>query len=53
MAGTMDENEGSEAYDYVPGAGDDEESWAQGLTPSLFWSHHQVCPHLMLDDAQQ
>ncbi|GAB2219719.1 hypothetical protein Droror1_Dr00007356 [Drosera rotundifolia] len=24
---------------YIPGAGDDEESWARGLTPSLFWSH--------------
>lgn len=26
-------------YDYVPGAGDDEESWAKGLTPSLMWAH--------------
>ena len=30
------------SYSYVPGAGDDEESWAQGLTPALFWKHQQV-----------
>jgi Rit1 N-terminal domain/Rit1 DUSP-like domain len=24
---------------YVPGAGDDEETWAQGLTPDQFWQH--------------
>ena len=30
------------SYDYVPGAGDDEESWAAGLTPAMFWSHKQV-----------
>jgi hypothetical protein len=27
------------SYVYVPGAGDDEESWAAGLTPALFWQH--------------
>jgi tRNA A64-2'-O-ribosylphosphate transferase len=26
-------------YDYVPGAGDDEESWAHGLTPQIMWAH--------------
>ncbi|KAG2445329.1 hypothetical protein HYH02_008795 [Chlamydomonas schloesseri] len=26
-------------YMYVPGAGDDEESWAAGLTPAVFWAH--------------
>jgi len=26
-------------YEYIPGAGDDEESWAQGLTPALMWKH--------------
>ncbi len=26
-------------YDYIPGAGDDEESWAKGLTPSLMWEN--------------
>jgi Rit1 N-terminal domain/Rit1 DUSP-like domain len=26
-------------YDYVPGAGDDEESWAKGLTPTLMWDN--------------
>lgn len=24
---------------YVQGAGDDEEAWARGLTPALFWTH--------------
>ncbi len=33
---------GTFSYSYVPGAGDDEESWARGLTPALFWQHHQV-----------
>lgn len=33
---------GTYSYSYVPGAGDDEESWAQGLTPALFWKHQQV-----------
>ncbi|CAD7702181.1 unnamed protein product [Ostreobium quekettii] len=28
-------------YVYVPGAGDDEESWAAGLTPELLWKHKQ------------
>ncbi|GAX78930.1 hypothetical protein CEUSTIGMA_g6369.t1 [Chlamydomonas eustigma] len=27
------------SYVYVPGAGDDEESWAAGLTPTLFWEN--------------
>ncbi|KAI4086988.1 MAG: hypothetical protein LQ344_007116 [Seirophora lacunosa] len=28
---------------YVQGAADDSESWSQGLTPSLFWTHkHQL-----------
>ena len=26
-------------YFYLPGAGDDEESWARHLTPTLFWDH--------------
>ncbi|KAM5547568.1 tRNA A64-2'-O-ribosylphosphate transferase [Rosa sericea] len=26
------------SWNYIPGAGDDEESWARGLTPSLFWN---------------
>lgn len=28
-------------YDYVPGAGDDEESWAKKLTPSVMWKHYE------------
>lgn len=27
------------AYRYIPGAGDDEETWAQGLEASTFWRH--------------
>jgi tRNA A64-2'-O-ribosylphosphate transferase len=27
------------SWHYIPGAGDDEESWARGLTPTLFWKH--------------
>ena len=28
-------------WHYSPGAADDHESWARGLTPYLFWSHFQ------------
>lgn len=27
------------SWHYIPGAGDDEESWARGLSPELFWKH--------------
>lgn len=27
------------SWHYIPGAGDDEESWARGLSPHLFWKH--------------
>lgn len=27
------------SWNYIPGAGDDEESWARGLSPHLFWQH--------------
>lgn len=27
------------SWHYIPGAGDDEESWARGLTPTLFWKY--------------
>lgn len=27
------------SWNYIPGAGDDEESWARGLSPTLFWNH--------------
>ncbi len=36
---------GGGTYEYVPGAGDDEESWARGLTPQLLWAHKEVCLH--------
>ncbi len=28
----------------MPGAGDDEESWARGLTPALLFQHAEVSP---------
>eukprot|EP00873_Tetraselmis_striata_P021935 jgi/Tetstr1/442199/TSEL_030347.t2 len=27
------------SFCYLPGGGDDEESWARGLTPALMWAH--------------
>ncbi|CAA0838623.1 initiator tRNA phosphoribosyl transferase family protein [Striga hermonthica] len=27
------------SWNYIAGAGDDEESWARGLSPHLFWKH--------------
>ncbi|KAG7569931.1 Rit1 DUSP-like domain [Arabidopsis thaliana x Arabidopsis arenosa] len=27
------------SWNYIPGAGDDEESWARGLSPNVFWTH--------------
>lgn len=27
------------AFRYIPGAGDDEETWAQGLAPGMFWNN--------------
>eukprot|EP00898_Chlorokybus_atmophyticus_P006029 jgi/Chlat1/6427/Chrsp45S05949 len=30
------------SWTYVPGAADDEESWARGLSPELFWQHCDV-----------
>lgn len=30
----------AEDPNYIQGAGDDEESWAMGLTPPVFWEHH-------------
>lgn len=27
------------SWNYIAGAGDDEESWARGLTPNMFWKH--------------
>uniref|UniRef100_A0A1J3EZG2 Uncharacterized protein C3F10.06c n=1 Tax=Noccaea caerulescens TaxID=107243 RepID=A0A1J3EZG2_NOCCA len=27
------------SWNYIPGAGDDEESWSRGLSPNMFWKH--------------
>ncbi|XP_020575200.1 tRNA A64-2'-O-ribosylphosphate transferase isoform X2 [Phalaenopsis equestris] len=38
--GTIQQRSTSEfSWHYIPGAGDDEESWARGLHPTLFWKH--------------
>jgi len=36
---------------YIQGAGDDEESWAHGLQPSLFWSHGQFLADVDSDEC--
>lgn len=38
-AGGFGNEAAAASFDYVPGAGDDEESWARGLTPGLLWAH--------------
>lgn len=35
---------------YVQGAGDDHENWARGLTPDMFWKHHN---ELLACDKEQ
>ena len=30
------------SFPYIQGAGDDEENWANGLTPSMFWKYNKV-----------
>lgn len=44
--GQDSDEEGGWTYEYVPGAGDDEESWAEGLTPGLLYTHQEVSPPL-------
>ena len=46
FAGQASDGEGGWTYEYVPGAGDDEESWARGLIPSLLYTHQEVSPPL-------
>ena len=35
---------------YIQGAGDDSESWANGLTPSIFWKHQEMLIHRTADE---
>ena len=37
---------------YIPGAGDDEESWSGGLTPSLFWENVDSIIHETTSEAK-
>ncbi|KAG7367071.1 Rit1 N-terminal domain containing protein [Nitzschia inconspicua] len=39
-------------YYYTPGAADDHESWANCLTPALFWDHHETILHPSRNDEQ-
>ncbi|MED6171330.1 hypothetical protein PIB30_039863 [Stylosanthes scabra] len=49
------------SWNYIPGAGDDEESWARGLTPVLFWNHvydiinagPHLCNHMVADIVEK
>lgn len=36
---TGEEHRERYSWQYIPGAGDDEENWSLGLTPSMFWEH--------------
>eukprot|EP00743_Colponemidia_sp_Colp-15_P013112 GILK01015120.1.p1 GENE.GILK01015120.1~~GILK01015120.1.p1 ORF type:complete len:486 (+),score=58.00 GILK01015120.1:252-1709(+) len=37
---TTDEIRSTQSWMYVQGAGDDAETWSDGLTPELFWAYH-------------
>ena len=39
------------SWTYIQGAGDDEEEWAKGLTPHVFWRHYDTI--LAYEDALQ
>jgi hypothetical protein len=39
---TEAEHNSVHSWFYVKGAGDDEENWARGLTPELFWRHRET-----------
>ncbi|XP_010517483.1 PREDICTED: tRNA A64-2'-O-ribosylphosphate transferase-like [Camelina sativa] len=40
VSGELQNRTSSEfSWNYIPGAGDDEESWARGLSPNVFWTH--------------
>lgn len=55
----MSDNEFS--WSYIPGAADDEESWARGLSPILFWKHSYnlinsgpaVCTRMVADIVEK
>jgi tRNA A64-2'-O-ribosylphosphate transferase len=45
-------NDSLNNFVYSPGAGDDEECWARGLSPALFWKHRQkILSTQTCDDA--
>ncbi|XP_020089262.1 uncharacterized protein C3F10.06c isoform X2 [Ananas comosus] len=49
------------SWHYISGAGDDEESWARGLSPKLFWEHAfdlidagpELCNRLVADIVEK
>jgi tRNA A64-2'-O-ribosylphosphate transferase len=49
---TEDEETVEFVFDYIPGAGDDEESWSMGLSPDNMWRHyHEIL--LQEDDTSR
>ena len=39
LSGSQKRTTSEFSWNYIAGAGDDEESWARGLSPDLFWKH--------------
>ncbi|XP_057768428.1 tRNA A64-2'-O-ribosylphosphate transferase isoform X3 [Salvia miltiorrhiza] len=39
LSGSQQRTTSEFSWNYIAGAGDDEESWARGLSPDLFWKH--------------
>jgi hypothetical protein len=49
-ASNTDPHAAREGWNYLPGAGDDAEVWARGLTPSMFWD---IVPELLLCETEE
>ncbi|EIW65906.1 hypothetical protein TREMEDRAFT_35639 [Tremella mesenterica DSM 1558] len=43
----------TKGFEYVQGAGDDDELWAKGLTPAIFYKHKQVLLSADQDDLEK
>lgn len=54
-------SDGASAWNYIPGAADDEESWARGLTPAMFWKNvysfidasHENCARMVANIVER
>jgi hypothetical protein len=49
-ASNTDPHAAREGWNYLPGAGDDADAWARGLTPSVFWN---MLPELLLCETEE